>query len=103
MFCKKCGSLALPKNGKLICRKCGYEEELSEGINLKRVEKSGEKKKEVTVIEDKVITKPVTRAECGKCGNSEAEWWLLQTRRADEPETRFFRCTKCGYTWREYA
>ncbi|MBI2112883.1 transcription factor S, partial [Candidatus Woesearchaeota archaeon] len=26
-----------------------------------------------------------------------------QTRGADEPETRFFRCTKCNYTWREYA
>ncbi|HNS26436.1 MAG TPA: transcription factor S, partial [Methanobacteriaceae archaeon] len=28
--------------------------------------------------------------------------WLQQTRRADESETRFLRCTACGYTWREY-
>ncbi|MEM4865380.1 MAG: hypothetical protein QXY09_02690 [Acidilobaceae archaeon] len=27
----------------------------------------------------------------------------MQTRAADEPPTRFYRCTKCGYTWREYA
>ncbi|HID27364.1 MAG TPA: transcription factor S, partial [Methanosarcinales archaeon] len=25
-----------------------------------------------------------------------------QLRSADESETRFFRCTECGKTWREY-
>ncbi|MDP6459515.1 MAG: transcription factor S, partial [Candidatus Hydrothermarchaeota archaeon] len=30
-------------------------------------------------------------------------WWLLQTRKADESETRFYRCTKCKFTWREYS
>ncbi|RLG10996.1 MAG: transcription factor S, partial [Thaumarchaeota archaeon] len=39
---------------------------------------------------------------CPKCGNREAYYWAVQTRSADEPMTRFFRCTKCGYTWREY-
>jgi len=28
---------------------------------------------------------------------------MIQTRAADEPPTRFYRCTKCGHTWREYA
>jgi DNA-directed RNA polymerase subunit M len=27
---------------------------------------------------------------------------MVQTRRADESATQFFRCTKCGHTWREY-
>ncbi|MCD6114052.1 MAG: transcription factor S, partial [Thermoprotei archaeon] len=40
--------------------------------------------------------------ECPKCGNREAYVWMMQTRAADEPPTRFYRCTKCGYTWREY-
>ncbi|MEM0290915.1 MAG: transcription factor S, partial [Thermoplasmata archaeon] len=31
-----------------------------------------------------------------------AYWMLKQTRAADEPETRFYICTKCGYRWREY-
>ena len=41
--------------------------------------------------------------ECEKCGNKEAFWWMLQTRSADEPTTQFYRCTKCEYTWRNYA
>lgn len=102
MFCKKCRSLVLPKSGKLVCKKCGFEEKIDPAIKLKRVEK-GKKKKEVIVLESTVSTKPVTRAECTRCGNEKAEWWFLQTRRADEPETRFFRCTKCKYTWRDYA
>ncbi|MCK4973458.1 MAG: transcription factor S, partial [Candidatus Heimdallarchaeota archaeon] len=28
--------------------------------------------------------------------------WMVQTRSADESPTRFFRCTACGETWREY-
>ncbi|MCJ2562923.1 MAG: transcription factor S, partial [Candidatus Thermoplasmatota archaeon] len=29
-------------------------------------------------------------------------WQLRQTRAADEPETRIYRCTKCSHTWREF-
>lgn len=46
---------------------------------------------------------PTIEKECEKCGNNEAIWWMLQTRSADEPTTQFFRCTKCKYTWRDYA
>ena len=44
---------------------------------------------------------PETEAECPQCGNDKAYYWLVQTRAADEPETRFFRCTKCKKVWRE--
>ena len=40
--------------------------------------------------------------ECEKCGNKEAFYWQIQTRAGDEPMTRFYRCTKCKETWREY-
>ena len=48
-------------------------------------------------------TMPTIEIECEKCGNKEAFWWMLQTRSADEPTTQFYRCTKCEYTWRNYA
>ena len=48
-------------------------------------------------------TMPTIEIECEKCGNNKAVWWMLQTRSADEPTTQFFRCTKCEYTWRNYA
>ncbi|MEE8168368.1 MAG: transcription factor S, partial [Candidatus Hydrothermarchaeales archaeon] len=60
------------------------------------------KKNKLLILEDEIGTLPTTDAECTRCGNTLAEWWLRQTRGADEPETRFFRCTKCKFTWREY-
>ena len=57
-----------------------------------------------SVIEkgEDVNTLPTTKAVCPECGHTEASWWLQQTRSADEAETRFFKCLKCGHTWREY-
>src|SRR5438093_1332717 len=46
-------------------------------------------------------TLPKTKAECPKCNNHEAFYWLVQTRGGDESSTQFFRCTNCGATWRE--
>jgi len=43
------------------------------------------------------------KIECTKCGHDEAVWWMFQTRSADEPTTRFYRCAKCKYTWRDYS
>ena len=45
---------------------------------------------------------PVISCNCSKCENKEAYFWTSQTRAGDEAETKFFRCTKCKYTWREY-
>ncbi|MGQ9782101.1 MAG: transcription factor S [Nitrososphaeria archaeon] len=53
--------------------------------------------------ESKIETMPTIEIECPKCGNNKSYWWLLQTRSGDEPPTQFYRCTKCGYTWRMYA
>ena len=52
---------------------------------------------------EEVKTMPTIEVECPKCGNNTAYWWLLQTRSGDEPPTQFYRCTKCGYTWRQYS
>lgn len=101
MFCKKCGNLILPKEGKLVCTRCGNTMEIKNRNEFKLSE-GKKKKKGVVIVEEDIKTLPTTRAECAKCKNMEAEWWLLQTRGADEPETRFLRCTKCKFTWREY-
>ena len=101
-FCKKCGNIMLPKDGKWVCTVCHFEMEMEkEGETFVLKERIESKKKEIAVIEN-VNTLPTTKVECPQCGNLEAFWWLQQTRCADEPETRFYRCTKCGHTWREY-
>jgi DNA-directed RNA polymerase subunit M len=90
----------LPDKEGLVCKKCGYKhakEKSNEAIMIK--EKNG--KDEIPII-DNIETLPKTKKSCAKCGNNEAFWWLMQTRKADEGETHFYKCTKCGYTWREY-
>lgn len=58
--------------------------------------------KEIAEIGENSTALPTTKVECPKCGNTHAYWRLEQTRAADEPPTRIYRCTNCGHTWREY-
>ncbi|MBI2572414.1 transcription factor S [Candidatus Woesearchaeota archaeon] len=103
MFCEKCGSILRikDKSGKkvLYCS-CGFTKNI--GDEQATVTEQVESAKRVEVIE-KVETNPKIRIKCEKCDNTTAYYWTQQTRGADEPETRFFRCTKCNHTWREYA
>ncbi len=59
---------------------------------------------DVVIVEGgKKMSAPVVEAKCPKCGNDRAYLQIVQTRAADEPPTRIYTCTKCGYTWREYS
>lgn len=102
MFCKKCGSILKPtkENEKvvLVCPKCSYRS--NEKLELMEKVK---KKEEVAVVGEKEEVLPLIDEPCSKCGHSKAFFWTLQTRAADEPETRFYKCEKCGNTWREYG
>lgn len=77
---------------------CGHKTEgeikISEGVK--------EEERRTGVVETEAEVHARTEAECPKCGNKEAFAWEVQTRAADEPATRFFKCTKCERTWREY-
>jgi len=100
-FCPKCKSIMIYQGDKAVCRKCGYEKEADDDFDLVITTKRSEE--EIPVIEgDNIKTLPTTNVICPQCGNNEAYWWLRQLRAADESEVRFFRCTKCGKTWREY-
>ena len=101
MFCPTCKSLMYPEEGVFKCRKCETAQDMdpsSQGQTV--VETSTEK--EMVVIEGDMDLLPKTRVHCANCGNNEAYWVIRQTRAADEPETRIYRCTKCSHSWREY-
>ena len=102
-FCPKCRSLMKPKKvkGKVIfvCS-CGYTDEKVDNLTIK--EEISEKKG-VEVVEKDIETRPTLDAECPRCKNSKAYYHLVQTRAADEPETKFLQCTKCGKRWRDYS
>lgn len=96
----------LPKKAgggtRLECGSCGYSVKAGDLEDYKVIKKS-ESSEEVAIIEEEApSTLPETKAQCPKCGNNSAYWWIRQTRSADEPSTRFYRCTKCGKVWREY-
>ena len=101
-FCPKCKSMMFPVEGNYQCRKCGYVKE-KEGEAESLMSKAERSDREVTVLEGNVDQGlPTTTVRCEECGHNVAYWWLRQLRSADESETRFFKCTKCGTTWREY-
>jgi DNA-directed RNA polymerase subunit M len=88
-----------PQNGTFRCGKCGQERSTS---GSKQVFTTQTKVKEMLIIESIAPTLPRTNVECPTCGNNEAFWVLRQTRAADEPETKIYRCVKCSHSWREY-
>ena len=98
-FCPKCGSIMLPSDDMLKCRKCGHFKTREGGF----VSKEFRKEREMTVLEkEETIGLPTTSVRCPECDNDTAYWWFRQLRSADESEVRFFKCTKCKKTWREY-
>ena len=103
MFCPDCGSILRPKEKggkKVLYCSCGFSKVPDE--ETAEIREIAAKTKKIEVIEE-VETMPKIKANCEKCGNKIAYYWTQQTRGADEPETRFFKCTKCNHTWREYA
>ncbi|MBU1252192.1 MAG: transcription factor S [Nanoarchaeota archaeon] len=101
-FCPKCGAVLIQKKNKDGCPRCRYTAKGK--VRVKISEKVGEKKK-INIVSDKDSeVHPVIELEkpCVKCSNKKAYFWTMQTRAADETETKFFKCTKCAHTWRDY-
>lgn len=88
----------IPEDGKYKCSSC----ENAEAFGKAQVIVTGSNEKETTVINEEVATLPKTRIPCPECSHTEAYFVIRQTRAADEPETRIYRCCKCNHSWREY-
>ncbi|MEC8878340.1 MAG: zinc ribbon domain-containing protein, partial [Candidatus Thermoplasmatota archaeon] len=58
--------------------------------------------REQVVVDSIEGTLPTATILCEKCGHNQATWIIRQTRAADEPATRIYRCTSCHHKWREY-
>lgn len=105
-FCDGCGNILVVKTedeGRfLFCKKCNKKFPLDETVAFSI--KNGREKREVAVFDGEEPNFPTTRTLCPKCQTmEEAEWTMIQTRAADEPPTRFYRCLKCRWVWREYG
>ena len=91
----------MQKEKNYSCPKCGYTKR--EKVKVQSFEKLKFEQATGVLKEKEAELLPVIAAICEKCGNKEAFFWTSQTRGADEAETRFFKCKKCGHSWREYS
>jgi DNA-directed RNA polymerase subunit M len=98
-FCEKCGSVIVVKDGKTACARCGYKPKKK--LKLKTSEKI-EQPERIAVIKTEDDIHPQVEIKCPKCKNRKAYFWTMQTRAADESETKFYKCTACKHTWRVY-
>lgn len=99
-FCPKCGAMLVIKRKNAGCPRCDYNSKSP--VKLKTSEKL-EEKKQIPVLKDKdAEVHPEIEQKCPECGNKKAYFWTMQTRSSDESETKFYKCTKCDHTWREY-
>jgi len=99
-FCQKCGSVLEEKRKNFGCVRCGHT--VKGKIKIQSNEKIQETMEVGVVKEKDTDVFPIVLNECQKCNNKESYFWTSQTRSGDEAETRFFKCTKCKNTWREY-
>ena len=110
-FCPECDTRLVlrrkedVKGAFLACPKCGFEKPAEAPITTSTVLGSPPEDQIIVIgkKEQRLRTLPTVAIECPKCGNNLAYVWQVQTRGADESSTQFFRCTKCGYTFREYS
>ena len=105
-FCPHCDT-RLKKNddGLLACSKCQF---VKEKTTAGTEEKTEETNSEFLVMDESDMNQAkglesTVPIDCEKCHNKEGVSWTFQTRSADEPETKFYRCTKCNHTWRDYT
>jgi DNA-directed RNA polymerase subunit M len=104
-FCSICGSILTPKEvdgTKFLGCSCGYVYDKGTSIV-----KFGDKKNTrdieiaVEVVEKSDAPYVIVEEACPQCDNNEAEHWTQQVGPSDEPEANIFKCTKCGYSWRD--
>jgi len=109
-FCPDCQSLLYPlkkssKNTVLKCKACGYEatikdKAIEDDYKITVRVKKGE---DIVFIDEneEEIHLPQVNELCEKCGNNKA-YYKEEIMSAEKGDiVIFYRCTKCGHTWRE--
>ena len=103
-FCPKCEVKLKNSDVGLQCPQCNYTEG-QKAQPTKKIVNEEEPDFSLLAFEgnEGEESLPTVKIDCEKCGYGEAVGWMFQTRSADEPTTRFYRCQKCKYTWRDYT
>ncbi|MFB6082509.1 MAG: transcription factor S [Halanaeroarchaeum sp.] len=104
-FCDECGSMMRAEDDVMVCSSCGHEEPKDEALAESFVSTEAQDERDVIETEEGADFegKPTAEEPCPECENDVAWYTIKQTGSADEPPTRFFKCTECGARWRGYS
>jgi DNA-directed RNA polymerase subunit M len=104
-FCPECGSLMHADGDRMVCSSCGAEVEKDREMAEQYVSTEEQTYDDVIESDPEAADegKPTAEVRCDECGNDRAWYTIKQTGSADEPPTRFFKCTECGHRWRGYS
>lgn len=105
-FCDECGSMMHGQDGEMVCSSCGASQTKDEDRAAEFVTTEAQSDDDVIETEEGANFEGKPTADdvhCDECGNDEAWYTIKQTGSADEPPTRFFKCTECGHRWRGYS
>ncbi|XP_017493000.1 PREDICTED: DNA-directed RNA polymerase I subunit RPA12-like [Rhagoletis zephyria] len=102
-FCDRCGSvLPLPsyldESRFVLCPICNLQVEASTFNGLSTFTRVHFNERELVARKRKAIDAegPVVERLCARCGHDKQSFATLQTRSADEGQTIFYTCLKCG-------
>jgi DNA-directed RNA polymerase subunit M len=98
-FCPKCGAILVQKTKNMGCPRCNY---FSKDKTQVKITEKIDERKEIPIVSKDINVNPIVEEECPKCSHKKAYFWMQQTRGSDESPTKFFKCVKCGETWRDY-
>ena len=105
LFCESCGSLLdepTHTNTTVSCGLCGLEVHARQFQSLVVSTEGKEHMLGVSEHAQKVQSKrarAVTKEACPACAHPELQYWTMQLRSADEGQTVFYECEKCGHTY----
>ena len=104
-FCPECGSLMHADGDAMVCSSCGASVEKDREMAEQYVSTEEQTFDDVIESDPEAADEgmPTAEARCEDCGNDRAWYVIKQTGSADEPPTRFFKCTECGHRWRGYS
>eukprot|EP00927_Polykrikos_kofoidii_P044338 TRINITY_DN38330_c0_g1_i2.p1 TRINITY_DN38330_c0_g1~~TRINITY_DN38330_c0_g1_i2.p1 ORF type:complete len:173 (-),score=30.58 TRINITY_DN38330_c0_g1_i2:62-580(-) len=113
--CSRCSStldFAKVTDAKITCKFCGFVQKFDENEDIQaghavmvcnehppwwREEDALMKRAEAGVAQEEAQNYPEIAMECPGCGNDKLQFWTRQLRSADEGQTTYFLCKKCGW------
>ncbi|CBZ55158.1 hypothetical protein NCLIV_055830 [Neospora caninum Liverpool] len=103
LFCPTCHNMLLVRQEVTMqfhCQTCPYVFNIKEKLTRK-LPLTPKKADEPLDEHQEASRGAKAPASCPKCSHTEAYFYEIQIRSADEPMTAFYCCCNCRFRWRE--